>query len=93
MRLGIFKIGKSKEVPDRDAAAVDDSNTRQVADHINKRTKNLKAAEQQLIELSDTANDPEKEEDATPRPHKPLAELTIEPEEAPVKEEAEAVPA
>jgi hypothetical protein len=87
MRFGAFKIGKSKEKPDRDAIEADDTTASQVANNIKNKTKKLKKAEQQLIELSETANGSEKGEDSTPKPHGPLVELTIEPEEEKVSEE------
>jgi hypothetical protein len=89
MHLKVFKIGKTKEKPDRDAAPDDDTPARQVADQIKNRTKGLKETEQQLIELSETANGPEKE-DSAPGPHGPLVELKIDAEEesAEVEEDA-----
>jgi len=86
MRFGVFKIGKAKEKPDRDTIETEDAPADRIADHKKNRAKSLKEAEQQLIELTETVNVSEKLEDV-PKPHGPLVELTIEPEEELVSEE------
>ena len=87
-----LKIGKSQEKPDRDAAEADDAPITQMAglqEQLNNRTKNLEETEQQLRELSDAMKAPEEDENATPKPHGPLSELTIEAEDERTAEDAE----
>lgn len=87
MRFKSFKIGKSKEQPDKDTAEAGDTLTAQIADmeeQVNNKTKELEATEQELKELSDTAKvseESEEDEDTPPQPHGPLDELTVTPED------------
>lgn len=84
MRFKSFKIGKSKEQPDKDTAEAGDTLTAQIADmeeQVNNKTKELEATEQELKELSDTAKVSEEDEDTPPQPHGPLDELTVTPED------------
>jgi len=92
MRFKNFKMSKSNDNPKKDKAESGDTTTTQVADieeRINKKTKNLKKAAQQLKGLSDISKDFD-EDDIPPRPHGPLGELTIEPEDRLLDLEAEA---
>ena len=94
MRFKSFKIGKSKESPDRDTAGAEAVSTAQIDnlhEHLKNRAKGLEETEQQLRELADIAEAPEETGGASPLPHGPLDELTIEPgEEIPdVDEEAD----
>jgi len=82
--LKSFKIGKSQEKPENDTAEADDMLTTQIADmeeQVNNKTKELEATEQELKELSDTAKVSEEDEDTPPKPHGPLDELTVTPED------------
>ena len=84
MRFKSFKIGKSKEKPDKDTAEAGDTLTTQITDleeQVNNKTKELEATEQELKELSDTAKVSEEGEDTPPQPHGPLDELTVTPED------------
>ena len=84
MRFKSFKIGKSKEKPDKDTAEAGDTLTAQITDleeQVNNKTKELEATEQELKELSDTAKVSEEDEDTPPQPHGPLDELTVTPED------------
>ena len=88
-----FKIGKSKEKPDRDTSEAGDTTTAQAAEmeeQINNRTKDLEEAEQQIKKLTDTANGSEEAEEAPPQPHGPLSELTVEPEDELTDKDADA---
>ncbi len=83
MRIKGFKIGKSKDKPEKDAAA-EDTTTEQIVemeDKINGRTKNLEDTAQQLQELSDEADNAEGDKETEAGPHPPLDELSIEPED------------
>ncbi|MBN1177350.1 MAG: hypothetical protein JXA51_06680 [Dehalococcoidales bacterium] len=81
MRIKGFKIGKSKNEPEKDVAAVEETTAEQIVemeDKLNGKTKNLEETAQELKELSEET--PENEE--TPvGPHGPLDELKIEPED------------
>ena len=87
-----FKIGKSKEKPDRDTAAGNTPVTQAAVleEQINNKTKDLEAAKQQLKELGNAAIEPKHNEEAAPRPHGPLVELTLEPEDTEKAEETDA---
>ncbi len=92
MRFKNFKISKSNNKSKEETDESGDTTTTQVADiekKINKKTKNLKKAAQQLKGLSDMSKDFE-EDDIPPRPHGPLGELTVEPEDRLLDLEAEA---
>ncbi len=92
MRFKNFNISKSNNKPKEDKAESGDTTATQVGDieeKINKKTKNLKKAAQQLKGLSDMSKDFE-EDDMPPRPHGPLGELTVEPEDRLLDLEAEA---
>lgn len=84
MRFKNFKIGKSKEKPEKDGGGVEDTTVQQIAEmeeKINGRTKNLKKTAQQLQGLSGGAGSTKADEDIPAKPHGPLVELTIEPED------------
>jgi len=92
MRFKSFKIGKSKEEPDRDTAEVSDTLTTTIAgleEQVDNKTEELEATEQELKELSDTAKDSEADKDAPPQPHGPLSELSVEPGDEPIDEETD----
>ena len=92
MRFKSFKIGKSKEKPDRDTAEVSDALTTPIAgleEQVDNKTKELEATEQELKELSDTAKDSEADKDAPPQPHGPLSELSVEPGDELIDEETD----
>jgi len=85
--LKSLKIGKSKEKPDGDTVEAGDAPATQVAgleEQLNHRTKDLEATEQQLRELSNTANGSKEDEETPPQPHGPLGELTVEPDDKPM---------
>ena len=85
MRFKSFKIGIIKEKPDgEDTAEADDTSAVQITETeepLNNKDEDLQETEQPSGELADTANDPEKHEDTPPRPHGPLGELLVEPED------------
>lgn len=95
MRLKSFKgfqIGKLKEKFNGNTAEAGDAPVTQLDDmeeQINHKTKDLEATEQQLRELTNTANDSEKDGNTPPQPHGPLSELSVEPENELVDEEAD----
>jgi len=92
MRFKSFKIGKSKEKPDRDTAEVSDALTTPIAvleEQVDNKTKEPEATEPELKELSDTAKDSEADKDAPPQPHGPLSELSVEPGDEPIDEETD----
>jgi len=95
MRIKGFKIGKSKDKPEEDAAA-EDTITEQIVemeDKINDRTKNLEETAQQLQELSDEADNADGDKEVLVGPHPPLDELTVDPEDIQADdEEVEAGP-
>ena len=79
-----LKIGKAKETPDGETTEAVDTSATQIAsmeEQINNRTKDLAETEQQLRELTDTAKASEENEEAQPKPHGPLSELSIETED------------
>ncbi len=93
MRFKSFKISKSNNKPEEDTAESGDNTATQVVgmeEKINKRTKNLKETAQQLKGLSGTSKDSEEDNDAPPKPHGPLGELTVEPDDKLLDLEAEA---
>jgi len=84
MRFKSFKIGRSKETPDRDTAEAEEVSTVPIAnlhEHLKNRAKGLEETGQQLGGLADTPEAPEEARSAPPQPHGPLDELTIEPGE------------
>ena len=87
-----FKIGKTKEKPGNDTAEAGDALDTQITDiekQISDRTKDLEAAKQQLRELGNMAKDSKNNEEPSPRPHGPLVELSVEPEDAEKEEETD----
>lgn len=90
-----LKIGKSKEKPDEGTAGADDTPATEVAalgEQINHKTKELEATEQELRELSNTANGSEesKEDEVTPpQPHGPMGELAVKPGDDLIDEETD----
>lgn len=83
MRFKPLKLGKSKDESKEDSVEVDAVTTEQlneINESISSRTRSLEETTQQLQDLSDTLND-FSEEDDTPKPHGPLVELTVEPED------------
>jgi hypothetical protein len=92
MRFKSFKINKSNDKPKKETVESGDTTATQVAgieEKINKKTKNLKKAAQQLKGLSDMSKDFD-EDDIPARPHGPLGELRVEPEDRLLDLEAEA---
>jgi len=84
MRLKNFKIGKSKKKHEEDVAEVEGTTAEQIVEmeeKINGGTKNLEETAQELQELSDEVDATEENKDTPAGPHKPLDELTIEPED------------
>ena len=83
MRFKPLKLGKSKEEPEEEIIEVDKATANQLTEmneNISNRTKNLEETTQQLQDLSETLSD-SVDEDDTPKPHGPLVELTVEPED------------
>jgi hypothetical protein len=76
-----IKIGKSDKKPEEDLVESEDTIVTQVnsiEEKINNKTKDLEKTAQQLKGLSDSVIDSEENDDAQPRPHGPLSELTVE---------------
>lgn len=83
MRFKPLKLGKSKGEPEEEIIQVDKTTANQLTEmneHISNRTKNLEETTQQLQDLSETLSD-SIDEDDIPKPHGPLVELTVEPED------------
>ena len=92
MRFKSFKIGKSKEKPDKDTAEVSDALATPIAvleEQVDNKTEELEATEQEPKELSDTTKDSEADKDAPPQPHGPLSELSVEPGDELIDEETD----
>ena len=84
MRLKGFRIGKSKEKPEKDGAETEGTTAEQIVEmeeKINGRTKNLEETAQELQEPSGESATPEEGENTPAGPHGPLDELSIEPED------------
>lgn len=83
MRFKALKIGKDKEEPEEEIIERNETSVNQIAEmeeQINNKTKNLEEMTSKLQELSETVNETENEEEI-PKPHGPLSELSIEPED------------
>jgi hypothetical protein len=83
MRFKGIRLGKSKEESEEEIIEVDKATASQITEineHISNRTKNLEETTQRLQELSEMLNDDDDEEER-PRPHGPLKELSVEPED------------
>lgn len=81
MRFKSFKMGNPNKKPEEDKAEPDDATVTKVAgieEKINNKIKDLEKTEQQLKGLSEVSKDPEEGDDALPKPHGPLSELTVE---------------
>jgi hypothetical protein len=79
-----FTIGKSKEKPEDEKVDTNDATAAQIAEmeeKISSRTKGLEDTAQKLQELNEAVKKPEEDEDSRPRPHGPLSELSVEPED------------
>lgn len=72
----IGKIGKSKEKPEEDTVEAGDTTAAQMT-----KAEDLKETAQQAEGISDASNKSEEAGEATPQPHGPLGELTVEPED------------
>ena len=84
MRLKGFRIGKSKEKPEKDGAETEGTTAEQIVEmeeKINGRTKNLEETAQELQGPSGESATPEEGENTPAGPHGPLDELSIEPED------------
>ncbi len=83
MRIKGFKIGKSKDEPEKDTAVTEETTAEQIVemeDKLNGKTKNLEETAQELKELSEELT----EDEETPvGPHGPLDELKVVPEDEP----------
>jgi hypothetical protein len=105
MKFKGFKIGKSKEKDEDVLSGAMATQIAEMENQLNGHTNNLKQTEKQLNKLSGKKGHPEGSEDII-RPHGPIGELTLDPEEDPdtadlppavenvdttVKESAEAV--
>jgi hypothetical protein len=81
MRIKNFKIGKSDKKPKEDMVESEDTTVTEATDieeKINNKTKDLEKTAQQLKGLSNALKDSEEGDDALPKPHGPLSELTVE---------------
>ena len=82
MRFKALKIGKNKEEPEEGIIETSETTVDQIAEmeeEINNKTKDLEETTSKLQELSETVNETDDEE--KPKPHGPLSELSIEPED------------
>jgi hypothetical protein len=83
MRFKNLKLGKTKEEPEEEIIEVEKTTAGQLTDmheQISSKTRNLEKTTQQLQELSGALNGSD-EEGEKPRPHGPLKELSVEPED------------
>lgn len=83
MRFKPLKLGKSKDESKEDTIEFDAATAEQlneINESISSRTRSLEETTQRLQDLSDTLNY-FSDEDDTPKPHGPLVELTVEPED------------
>jgi hypothetical protein len=81
MRIKGFKVGKSKDKPEKGTEMPEETTAEQIVeieDKINGRTKNLEETTKELKELISEETD---DEEAGVGPHGPLDELTVEPED------------
>jgi hypothetical protein len=81
MRFKSFKTDKSDKKPEEDKVEPGDTTVTKVSGmekKINNKTKDLEKTAKQLKGLSETLKDSEEGDDALPRPHGPLSELTVE---------------
>lgn len=99
MKFKGFKMGKSKEKSENALAA--GATATQIAEmgkQLKGRTNNLKKTEKQLKKLSGKGGILEESEDILARPHGPIGELSLEPEDdlkasdLPADEATDAVP-
>lgn len=83
MRFKTFNIGKADEEPKEEVIETDGTTFTQITEmeeQINSKTKDLEKTTQKLQELSETVSE-KKKDDETPKPHGPLSELSVEPED------------
>jgi K+/H+ antiporter YhaU regulatory subunit KhtT len=82
MRFKALKFGKLKVEPEDEVIELDKETANQLSEmqeHISNKTKNLEKTKQQLQELTSAFDNPDEEE--VPKPHGPIGELTVEPED------------
>jgi hypothetical protein len=83
MRFKNLKLGKTKEEPEEEIIEVEKTTAGQLTEmheQMSSKTRNLEKTTQQLQELSGTLNGSDEEEER-PKPHGPLKELSVEPED------------
>jgi desulfoferrodoxin (superoxide reductase-like protein) len=86
MKFGGFKIGKSKEGNRKENAASGVDTATKIAEleeKLNGRTNNLKQTEEQLKKLSVKGKKSKENDGVSVKPHGPIGELTLEPEDNP----------
>jgi hypothetical protein len=79
-----FTIGKSKEKPEDENVNTNNATAAQIAEmeeKISSRTKGLEDTAQKLQDLNEAVEKPKEDEDSRPKPHGPLSELSVEPED------------
>jgi hypothetical protein len=84
MKLGGFKIGKTKAGNAKEIALSGSNAATQIAEleeQLNGRTNNLKQTEEQLKKLSGKGKHRKETDEIIAKPHGPIGELTLEPEE------------
>jgi hypothetical protein len=82
MKFKGFKMGKSKEKNENAlAGGVTATQIAELGEQLTGRTNNLKQTEKQLKKLSRKGGIPKESEDILARPHGPIGELTLEPED------------
>jgi K+/H+ antiporter YhaU regulatory subunit KhtT len=82
MRFKALKFGKLKEEPEDEVIELDKETANQLSEmqeHISNKTKNLEKTKQQLQELTSAFDNHDEEE--VPKPHGPIGELSVEPED------------
>lgn len=83
MKLGGFKIGKTKAGSAKEIALSGSNAATQIAEleeQLNGRTNNLKQTEEQLKKLSGKGKHRKETDEVIAKPHGPIGELTLEPE-------------
>jgi len=84
MKIGGFKMGKSKEGNGKDNAASGNPKVTQIAgleEQLNGRTSSLKKTEDKLKKLSSNGKNGKGNNDILARPHGPIGELSINEED------------
>jgi len=82
MRFKSFKLGMLKGKSEEDYTDIDE-------EQVSNETEDIAVTEQSPEGVSDVSNEAGKDEEPTPGPHGPLSELTVEPQDTMLDEEAD----